>query len=101
MLIAIFISCAQRKNPSTNLDGLIGGRDGSSFEKAVVVGEKTEAAGIKAEYSWIERHYPNYKFEGQSLSFKNDRAYDLMKIETGDGRRITLYFDISKFYGKW
>ena len=101
MLIALFISCAQKNNPYTNLEGFIGERDGSSFEKAVVLDEKTESAGINAEYAWIAKHYPDYKFEGQGLSFKDDRAYDLMNIETGDGRRITIYFDISNFYGKW
>src|ERR1700730_6082618 len=33
-------------------------QDGSSYENAVVIKEKTETAGVDAEYKWCAVHYP-------------------------------------------
>ena len=30
-----------------------GGRDGSSFEKAIIIKDTTEGKGVKAEYTWL------------------------------------------------
>ena len=76
-------------------------RDGSSFEKAIIITEKNESAGVHAEYEWIKNHYPGYKRGMQALSHFKQRPYDIISITTSEGKEIDIYFDISKFYGKF
>jgi hypothetical protein len=77
-----------------------GKQDGLSYETAVVIKEKTEAKGVPAEYKWLAKHYPGYKLEHQSLMTDRDKPYDLMAIVLADGSRLTIYFDISHYFGK-
>ena len=69
-------------------------KDGSSFEKAIVV------ESVSEEYEWLGEYYPNHKFKQQSLLFEKKQPYDVLEIETVDGETINVYFDISKFFGK-
>jgi hypothetical protein len=86
---------ASLKSPQTEL------RDGSSFAKAIIIEKQTEKEGIDAEYEWIRQNYPGYKFNGQALSNKNNVPYDILDIITSDGQSKKLYFNISKFFGKF
>ena len=76
------------------------GGDGSSIEKAVVIKGATEETGVRAEYAYIEKHYPGYKRGGQSLQSVKGRSYDAIDITTSDGKKKTVYFDITQFFGK-
>jgi len=76
-------------------------QDGSSFENAIVIKEKTEKPGVDAEYIWLKKNYPGYKLIRQSLSSKEKNYYDVMEIKTADGENKTIYFDITNFFGKW
>jgi hypothetical protein len=76
-------------------------QDGSSYENAIVINEKTERPGVDAEYIWLTKNHPGYKLITQSLSNKGTKHYDLMQIKTAEGEEKTIYFDISKFFGKW
>ncbi|PKP01908.1 MAG: hypothetical protein CVU11_13680 [Bacteroidetes bacterium HGW-Bacteroidetes-6] len=76
-------------------------RDGTSYEKAIVIQEKTESTGVDAEYAWLKEHYPGYKMKQQSLTNQNGKPYDLIEIVTAQGKEMTIYFDISNFFGKW
>jgi tetratricopeptide (TPR) repeat protein len=69
-------------------------RDGSSFKKAVI------ASSIPMEYEWLREYFPGYKFYSQSLVFEGNKPYDILNIETIDGTKIDVYFDISSFFGK-
>ncbi|MDR0478420.1 MAG: hypothetical protein LBH31_01165 [Burkholderiaceae bacterium] len=73
--------------------------EGSSFEKAVVIQEKTEIAGVPAEYTWLRDHYPSYKRISQSMISHDGKSYDILHIETEDRQEIDIYFDISSFFG--
>jgi hypothetical protein len=75
-------------------------RDGSSYDKAIIIDKKNETDGIAAEYAWLEKNYPNYKFSAQSLSFHNKKPYDILHIKDSSGKERDIYFDISKFFGK-
>jgi hypothetical protein len=75
-------------------------QDGSSFEKAVVIKEKSEMKGVSAEYAWLRKNYPGYKSNGQSLTPHGNKNYDVIHITTADGRKKDIYFDISNFFGK-
>jgi hypothetical protein len=75
--------------------------DGSSFEKAIVIQETSETNGVSAEYAWLRKQYPGYKFQSQTLSNHNKKPYDILNIETADGEKKAVYFDISNFFGKF
>jgi len=74
---------------------------GSSFEKAIIINETSERVGISSEYAWLKNKYPGYKTNSQSLSYSNKKPYDILHITTTDGKAVTIYFDISNFYGKF
>lgn len=74
--------------------------DGSSFEKAIVINEKSESTGIDAEYAWLKKNYPGYKTKSQQLANHNKKPFDIITIETAQSKLVDVYFDISKFFGK-
>jgi len=37
----------------------------------------------------------------QSLTHNNKKPYDILKIETVEGKEVEVYFDISNFFGKY
>jgi len=75
--------------------------DGSSIEQAIVINETSEVARVSAEYIWLQENYPGYKLSMQFLSSRDNKSYDSMLIETSDGSRKKIYFDISDFHGKF
>jgi hypothetical protein len=106
LLTLILVNCKTTKLSSASshsaqiVTGNAGG-DGSSFEKAIVIQEKSEFKGIDAEYAWLKNNYPGYKMIKQSLVNHNKKPYDILTIKTADGETKEIYFDISNFYGKF
>jgi len=100
-------SCSSSKHVSStakNVDPTNSGLDGSSEEKAIMVNETSETAGVAAEYDWLKEHYPGYTLQEQRLiidSKKNGHPYDLMNIKTAEGKKMGIYFDIIKYFGKF
>jgi predicted RNA-binding protein associated with RNAse of E/G family len=76
-------------------------RDGSSYENAIVITEKSETPGVDAEYKWLKEHFPGYSFIEQSLRNFKKKPYDVLKIKTAEGVEKEVYFDISNFFGKF
>jgi len=76
------------------------GGDGSSVERAIQLpDEKTEVAGVEAEYKVLRYFFPGYQGGSQALLTGPDhRPYDVMTIEK-DGKKRAVYFDISNFFG--
>ena len=70
------------------------GRDGSTFQKAVVVGS------VRAEYLYIDRTFSDANILSQMVVDNNGNPYDVVTIQTKDGSKKDVYFDISKFYRK-
>jgi hypothetical protein len=95
LLTLIIFSCASKKKIAGNDIA----RDGSSYEKAIVINETHEGAGVKDEYAWIRSNYPNANTRSQALAYHDKTPYDILNITTTDGKAISVYFDISKFYG--
>lgn len=87
---------ANKANASIGIE-----RDWTSFEKAIVIQAKSESVGIRAKYDWIRQNYPGYKISGQALCRQNKKSFDIISIVTAEGEEISLYFDISGFYGKY
>lgn len=74
--------------------------DGSSYEKAIIIKAKSEQKGVAAEYEWLRNNYPGYKKITQSLKSNGNKHYDAIFIETKQEEEKTIYFDITKFFGK-
>ncbi len=75
--------------------------DGSTYEKAVIIMEKSESTGTAAEYKWLKDHYPGYTMQMQSLTHYKNKPYDILQVTTAAGIRIEVFFDISNFFGKF
>jgi uncharacterized protein YcfL len=108
LILIIFLvlhSCTSSKNIPENQSSISTTetkiRDGSSFEKAIIITEKTESKGIHAEYEWLQIHYPGYKRGIQALADHKKKPYDIITIKTSEGKNPDVYFDISNFYGKF
>ena len=76
------------------------GGDGSSMEKAVVINGATEQTGVDAEYPYIGKHYPGFHPGEQSLMQEKGKMYDVLNFTTADGKKMTIYFNITAFFGK-
>jgi hypothetical protein len=76
------------------------GGDGTSYEKAVVIKGATEETGVHAEYVWLAKHYPGCHEGRQSLTTHGNHPFDLLEITTTDGKNLTVYFDITDYFGK-
>jgi hypothetical protein len=105
-LNCLLISCSTEKKASENNanqynSSIITENDGSSFEKAIVIKEKTEMAGVDAEYAWIRQNYPGSRLKEQYLINKKNKSYDVIEIITSDDTEKSIYFDISNFFGKF
>ena len=90
------LSTGQTKIASNQSD-----RDGSSYEKAIIIKAKNEGEGIRSEYVIISKLYPNYKMKSQGTGSKNNKNFDRISIVTDDGKEVTIYFDITNFNGKF
>lgn len=84
-------------------DPIIGGGIGTE-ESPIIINAKNSFAGIDAEYAYLEKRFgqkdKDWKLTLQ-MSGGKDRQWDALTIETNDGRQETIYFDITKFYGKF
>lgn len=98
IFLLFFSSCVSTTKAKT---GNISDRDGSSFDKAIIITEKTESAGVDAEYKWLAQHYPGYVMGSQSLVYHEKIPYDILDFKTATGVPKKIYFDISHFFGKW
>lgn len=94
LAIALLSACASGKASSSAIQA-VHEMDGSSFEKAIPV------KSIDEEYDWVAGHYPGSKFLGQTLVFKDKKPFDRLRIVLSDGSEKDVYFDISKFFGKF
>jgi len=106
-IIAIAASCSSSKHAQSGTANNTAqtpanpNADGSSYEKAIVIQEKSETAGVDAEYKWIRNHYPGSANKMQALTYNNKKPYDVLTIKTADGKEKKIYFDISNFFGKF
>lgn len=77
------------------------GGDGSSFEEAVVIkGAKDGMEGIEAESKWIEKKHRGWEKGDQALISKNGKHYDRIDYTGPKGGKMTVFFDITEFFGK-
>ena len=87
LLTYLVVSCSATKTTLTN--------DGSSIEKAIKV------KSVEEEYQIIRKLCVDCKVNGQGLIPKGNKHYDLINLVKPNGEKVSYYFDISSFYGKW
>jgi uncharacterized lipoprotein YmbA len=86
---------------NTRPRGIIIPARGLSCNSAIVIKATTEQAGIAEEHAWIQENYPGAQIPvQQSLTKCGDKPVDQIEIDTANGRKVTLSFDISNFFGK-
>lgn len=78
---------------------------GKSPEEAIVIVEaKSSREGVRAEYDYLSAEFGErgkaWQLELQQLLNHNGRVYDVMKVLLAGGKQVTLYFDITDFFGK-
>jgi len=105
LLLGLLSCSASRKttvNNNTGKDASIAVlTDGLSYQSAIVIDAKSETTGVAKEYEWLKQQYPGYKLQKQSLNYQGKKVYDVMKIKTEAGEDLEIYFDITKFFGKF
>lgn len=101
----ILSSCSSSKSNNTTATSsqsvVDNSRDGSSYEKAVIIKANSEMTGVGEVYKALGKMYPGYKLVSQSTGSNGSKKYDVMKIVTSSGENKTVYFDITSFYGKF
>ena len=82
------------------------GGDGSSIDEPVVIHAQTTQIGVPAEYSYVTKRYgkrgEDWDCDMQyKLKSQNGREIDSLVIKLANGEIISLYFDITEFFGKF
>jgi len=99
LTLASIVLCSaviHAKTPEVSLSG----GDGSSFAKAIVVKAPTDHAGVNAQHDYIAKHCGKWRSIGVKSVERNKHLFDIMSFTTVDGKKHTLYFDITDYYGK-
>jgi hypothetical protein len=91
---------APAETTDTRPRGVIIPARGLSCNSAIVIKATTEHTGIAEENAWINENYPGARKVGQALTKCNEKLADQVDIETANGRKVSVYFDISNFFGK-
>ena len=78
----------------------LSGGDGSSFAKAIVVKAPTDRAGVDAQHDYIAKCFGRWRSIGVKSIEHSKRFFDIMTFTTPNGKKHTLYFDITDYYGK-
>ena len=73
---------------------------GLSCRSAIAIDATSDSDGIAMENAWIAENYPGAKKGLQALTSCNDKPADQVNIETANGQKVSIYFDISKWFGK-
>ncbi|MFM9986749.1 MAG: hypothetical protein ACKVOK_16030 [Flavobacteriales bacterium] len=107
-LVLVFQNCSPKKQTSAGINAprqrgtyTYEGGDGTSFETAVIILEKSSGTGIDAEYAWIDLNFPGNSILSQSLVNHGGHAYDVIEFRDANKKSHSIYFQIDNFFGKW
>ena len=85
----------------------IGGGDGSSFEKAIIVHAANPQMAVLAGYEYILLCYRLWQFSSYRLSIYKGKNYFVLTYDDvrtigpfPNKKKRVFYFDISSYYGK-
>jgi len=83
------------------------GGDGKTLENCIVIkNAENEINGVASEYAFISKQHGQKFLDWtpiqQSCNSKDKKTFDILVIQTLPGNeKITYYFDITDFYGKF
>ena len=82
------------------------GGDGMSKESAVVIHAQSSEMGIPGEYAYLEKTYgerrKDWEIVTRFISHTDDgKAFEIFNIHLQNGKNVSIYFDITEFYGKF
>jgi hypothetical protein len=98
--VGVLIYVDSRREPRAETPMFEGG-NGSSLENAVVIlGATSESAGVKAEHTYLSRHFPGSAVVRQALLHQAGKVFDRLEIRTPTNTSAIVYFDITDFFGK-
>ncbi|HEV8265900.1 MAG TPA: hypothetical protein VGQ06_13205 [Gemmatimonadales bacterium] len=75
--------------------------DTVSCDRPLVVKAANEPDGIAAERRWLDTQYPGHSRYSQALVHGENKVFDVLTFTAGDGRAISVCFDITSFFGRW
>jgi hypothetical protein len=67
----------------------------------IVIHAANEGEGIRKEGEWIRAHYGPFTKNGQGLGRCKGKAADSIDFTTTTGKKHTVWFDISEWFGKF
>jgi hypothetical protein len=76
-------------------------RGGTSFSNAVVIMVGSEKAGLSEEYKWLSNNYLGYALIRKTHVERASKHYDIIRIKTQRGHVKDIYFDSTRFWGKF
>jgi hypothetical protein len=97
---AVTQPAAPAETAKTRPRGVIIPARGLSCNSAIVIDATNQHDGIAKEKAWINENYPGAKEVKQAMTTCNGKPADQLDIETANGRSVSVYFDISNFFGK-
>ncbi|MHA2247590.1 MAG: hypothetical protein ACXADY_21760 [Candidatus Hodarchaeales archaeon] len=79
-------------------------KEGNSMEEAIVIANVGHFEGLDVEYQYLEKLFGkrgiDWKLIQQTLLSEGNKIYDKIELELVDQTSVTIYFDITAFYGK-
>jgi hypothetical protein len=80
--------------------------NGESTDDAIIIlNAQTDLEGVDAEYYYLEKRFSKkgtvWNLDHQSLANEDGVYYDTLDITLSDGRTLTIYFNITDFFGKF
>jgi hypothetical protein len=96
----------QSSNPTGVLVVSFSENSGSTTEDAIVISDARNASeGVGAEYEYLTSLFgqrgKTWQLEGQALLNHEGKMFDRMNVLLANGTKLTLYFDITDFFGKY
>jgi len=77
------------------------GGSGLSIKDAIVVTATNEVTGYRAAYIWLHQHYPGSHLQDEgSDNDDTGRFWNEEEIVETDGKSLTVFFEVTSFYGK-
>ena len=93
-----------KKKPSSHLQFYSGG-SGSSLTDAVIINASSSVVGIAMEHSWLAGKFgkenDDWSLGVRMTTSENGRHFDVFRITLKTGVQISIYFDITQFFGKF
>jgi len=71
-------------------------RDGLSFAHAIILPAMPDELCDPTEHAWLAAHFPNASEGAWHYFWRDKKAWDTYELRLGDGRTVTVYFDVTK-----